>query len=70
MTSTTEWERELVAFLEERLPAGWGDAVSAGDEAGLLELKPGVDNPAMVRALGRAPGGSHRTGHPSTAAAA
>jgi alkylation response protein AidB-like acyl-CoA dehydrogenase len=54
MTASADWEQELVALLEERLPAGWGDAVCAGDEARVLELKRGVDNPAMVRMLGQA----------------
>jgi alkylation response protein AidB-like acyl-CoA dehydrogenase len=54
MTESVGWEHDLVALLEEHLPAGWGDAVRRGDEATVLELKRGVDNPAMVRVLGRA----------------
>jgi alkylation response protein AidB-like acyl-CoA dehydrogenase len=50
----SSWLDELVAFLEARLPPGWGDAVRAGDEQQVLALKTSVDNPAMVRALGHA----------------
>ncbi len=45
---------ELEALLHSLLPAGWEDAVRAGDDAAVQELKSSVDNPSVVAALGRA----------------
>ena len=45
---------ELEMLLEALLPDGWWDAVAAGDDARLDELKGALDKPAIVRALGAA----------------
>ena len=48
------WRGELHTFLDDHLPAGWGDAVRAGDEGAVLALRAQLDSAAMVRDLGRA----------------
>ena len=48
------WRDELHAFLADHLPAGWGNAVRAGDEGVVLALRAQLDSAAMVRDLGRA----------------
>ena len=45
---------ELHRFLDEHLPAGWGEAVRTGDSEQVAVLAETLDNPAFVRLLGRA----------------
>lgn len=46
--------RELEELVRSLLPAGWEDAIRDGDDDRVQELKAGLDNPAIVAALGRA----------------
>ncbi len=46
--------RALETLLAELLPAGWGDAVRAGDAATVETLRGTIDNPSVVHALGAA----------------
>jgi alkylation response protein AidB-like acyl-CoA dehydrogenase len=45
---------ELEDLLRSLLPSGWEDAVRAGNDAAVQALKPSIDNPTVVAALGRA----------------
>lgn len=45
---------ELIDLLNDILPEGWAGAVADGDEARVLSLREGLDNPAVVRVLGDA----------------
>ena len=45
---------ELESLLREVLPAGWADAVRAGDDDTLSAFRSSIDNPAIVAALGAA----------------
>lgn len=45
---------ELESLLLDVLPTGWADAVRAGDDDTLSELRSSIDNPAIVARLGAA----------------